>query len=117
MVFTKDVYVVVYHRNHLSMMSATPVPTVGGIYTYDFTTAQSQAYLNGQKVLSGGFGMYAADGNGDGFVNNFDLFFIWLAQVGMYGYNSGDFNMDDYVNNFDLFFMWLANVGNSTQVP
>ncbi len=117
MVFTKDVYVVVYHRNHLSMMSATPVPTVGGIYTYDFTTAQSQAYLNGQKVLSGGFGMYAADGNADGQVSNFDLYFVWLPEVGFAGYNAGDYNLDGQVSNFDLYFMWLPNVGSGTQVP
>lgn len=115
--FTDNVYVVVYHRNHLSMMSATAVPTVSGVYTYDFTTAQSQAYLNGQKALTGGFGMYAADGNGDGQVSNFDLFFVWMAQVGLQGYYGGDFDLNTQVQNFDLFFMWMPNVGNGTQVP
>jgi len=116
--FSDDVYLVIYHRNHLSMMSATPVPVVGDIYTYDFTTAQGQAYLNGQKTLTGGFGgMYSGDGNADGFINNIDLFAIWLAQVGFIGYYEGDYSMDSFVNNIDLFAHWLANVGNISQIP
>lgn len=115
--FTDNVYVVIYHRNHLSMMSSVPVPVVSDVYTYDFTTAQSQAYLNGQKVITGGFGMYAGDGNGDGLVANFDLFFVWMAQVGLQGYYAGDFDLNTIVQNFDLFFLWMPNVGNSSQVP
>jgi hypothetical protein len=117
MAFEDNIYVVIYHRNHVSMMSATAVPTVSGVYTYDFTTAQSQAYLGGQKALTGGFGMYAADGNGDGQVSNFDVFFIWMPEVGMMGYNPGDFDMNTQVQNFDVFFRWMPNVGAGTQVP
>jgi hypothetical protein len=98
-------------------MSATPVALTSGVYTYDFTTAQSQAYLNGQKVLTGGFGMYAADGNGDGQISNFDLFFVWMPQVGLQGYYGGDFDLNTIVQNFDLFFMWMPNVGVGTLVP
>jgi len=116
-IFTNDVYVVVYHRNHLSMMSSTAVPTVAGVYTYDFTTAQSQAYLNGQKVLTGGFGMYAADGNGDGQISNLDLFNVWILEVGLLGYYGGDFDLNSFVQNADLFNFWIINVGNGSQVP
>ena len=117
MTFTDDVYVVIYHRNHLSMMSATPVPVVSDIYTYDFTTAQGQAYLNGQKVITGGFGMYAADANGDGFINNADLFNYWLIQVGQTGYLESDWDLNGFVQNADLFNFWLINVGNISQIP
>ncbi len=115
--FDDDIYVVIYHRNHVPMMSATAVPVVSDVYTYDFTTSQAQAYLSGQKQLTGAAAMFAADGDGNGFVNNFDLFFVWMAQVGQQGYYGGDFDLNTFVQNFDLFFMWMANVGSGTQVP
>jgi hypothetical protein len=117
MTFTDNIYVVVYHRNHLSMMSSAAIPFVNDMYSYDFTSAQSQAYLNGQKALTGGFGMYAGDGNGDGQISNPDLFFIWMAQVGQHGYYGGDFDLNTIVQNVDLFFYWMANVPHGTQVP
>jgi hypothetical protein len=115
--FEDNLYVVIYHRNHIKMMSAYPLTKVSGIYTYDFTTAQSQAYGDGQKVLTGGNGMYAADGNSDGQVSNFDLFFIWMPEVGLQGYYGGDFDLNTQVSNFDLFFRWMPNVGMGSQVP
>jgi hypothetical protein len=115
--FNDNVYVVIYHRNHLSMMSSTALIPAGDVYTYDFTTAQSQAYLDGQKALSAGFGMYAGDGNGDGQVSNFDLFFVWMVEDGLTGYYNGDFDMNSNVQLFDLFFMWMPNDGFGTMVP
>jgi len=113
--FTDNVYVVVYHRNHLSMMSSTPVPVVSDVYTYDFTTAQSKAYLNGQKILPGGFGMYAGDGNANGQILNPDKF-LWMAQFGTSGYKSADYNLNGQVLNPDKF-LWMANFGKSSLVP
>jgi hypothetical protein len=115
--FTDNVYVVIYHRNHISMMSSAALTEVSGVYTYDFTTAQSQAYGDGQKVLTGGFGMYAGDGNGDGEVSLFDVFFVWEPEDGSTGYYNGDFSMDSNVSLFDLFFIWEANDGASSSVP
>ncbi len=37
--FTDNLYVVVYHRNHIRVMSASALTMVGGIYVYDFTDA------------------------------------------------------------------------------
>jgi len=61
--------------------------------------------------------MYAADGNADGQVSNFDLFFIWMPQVGQQGYLSGDYDLNSQVQNFDLFFRWMPNVGAGSTVP
>jgi hypothetical protein len=116
--FTDNVYVVVYHRNHVPAMSATALTFANDMYAYDFTTAQGQAYNNGQKALTSVAALYAGDGDGNGFVQNFDLFFIWMNQVGSQGYYGGDFDLNTFVQNFDLFFFWMANVGvGSTQVP
>jgi hypothetical protein len=110
-----NVYVVIYHRNHLSMMSSAPVPLVNFDYTYDFTTARSQAYLSGQKVLAGGFGMYAGDGDANGQILNPDKF-LWMAQFGTSGYKSADYNLNGQVLNPDKF-LWMANFGKGSLVP
>jgi len=41
---TQNLFVVVNHRNHLSVMSATPVIKSGGVYAYNFTIGETQAY-------------------------------------------------------------------------
>ncbi|TVQ88248.1 MAG: hypothetical protein EA393_09155, partial [Bacteroidetes bacterium] len=78
----QGLYVVVYHRNHLGVMSSQALPEIGGIYTWDFTQSLDKAYVreeraayqNGQKPLPGGFfGMYGGDGDGDGQVLLQDL--------------------------------------------
>ena len=65
-------YIVVRHRNHLAIMTSNPItmsdyPTTN---SYDFTTAQSQAYgTNPMANLgNGNYGMIAGDVNGDGIV-------------------------------------------------
>jgi hypothetical protein len=115
--FDENIYVVIYHRNHISMMSSSPVTLVSDIYSYDFTTAQGQAYNNGQKVLTGGFGMYTADGDGNGDVNLSDFIDIWVPQFGFLGYYSGDFDLNGDVNLSDFIDFWVQNFGMLTQVP
>jgi hypothetical protein len=64
-------YVVIKHRNHLPIRSATTVFVNGATpITYDFTTAQSQAYQNGavttnaaMKEFTGVFCMWAGNVN------------------------------------------------------
>ncbi len=117
MSFTDNVYVVVYHRNHIAAMSAAPLTLVNDIYSYDFSTAQGQAYNNGQKALAGLAALYAGNGDGNGQVNNSDVFNVWIVQSGQQGYLGGDFNMNSQVQNSDLFNYWISNSGVGTQVP
>jgi hypothetical protein len=113
--FTNNVYVVIYHRNHLSMMSSVPVTPVSDIYTYDFTTAQGQAYLNGQKVLTGGYGMFTGDADANGQVQTADKN-IWFFQFGLAGYKSADFDLNGQVQTADKN-KWFFNFGIGTTVP
>ena len=115
--FTENVYVVIYHRTHLAMMSSAPVTLVSDIYTYDFTTGQAKAYNSGQKVLTGGVGMYAADGDANGDINLSDFLDIWVPQFGFLGYNDGDFDLSGDVNLVDFLDYWVPNFGVLTQVP
>ena len=60
-------YVVVRHRNHLAIMSASAIPLSSNSALYDFSTAQLQAYgTNPMADLLGNgtvFGMIAGDAN------------------------------------------------------
>jgi hypothetical protein len=113
--FSDNVYVVIYHRNHLKMMSAAPVTLVNDIYTYDFTTAQGQAYNLGQKILPGGAGMYTGDADANGQVQTADKN-IWFFQFGQAGYKSADFDLNGQVQTADKN-KWFFNFGKGTTVP
>ncbi|MCD4791229.1 MAG: hypothetical protein K8R37_14645, partial [Bacteroidales bacterium] len=91
---TENLYAVVYHRNHLGILSANPLPLSGGVYIYNYTSGVGQVYggLNGHKELEPGiWGMIGGDGNADGEINNLDKNDIWNQQRGNTGYYSGDF--------------------------
>lgn len=113
-------YAVIWHRNHLGIMSANTL-TFDGIetYSYDFTSGPNQAYggMNAQtEVASGIFGMISGDATGDGEVDPLD-FIIWRNSSGMSGYEATDFNFDGQSDNQDKNEYWLPNTGKSCQVP
>ena len=45
---TQNLYVLITHRNHLPIMSASAVTEDSGVYDYDFTTGTAQAVGGGQ---------------------------------------------------------------------
>jgi hypothetical protein len=112
-----NLFVVVWHRNHLGIMSAFPLTATGGMYSYDFTNEIDQAYNSGQKNLGGGYyGMISADALPDGTVNFLDKS-VWQDQAGSGGYHSADLNLDGQVNNPDKNDQWNENKGASSSVP
>lgn len=114
---TNQLFAVVWHRNHLGIMSSSPLANIGGTYSYDFTLGPAQAYLAGQKNLGGGFGMYGGDGNANSGIGPADELSVWQPQAGTNGYKQGDFNLDGEVNNPDKNDSWAENLGTSSQVP
>ena len=84
--FTDNIYVVVYHRNHIRVMSSTALTQIGGVYTYDFTDAQAKAYDSQQKAIGSVYGMYAGDIDNDGevFSNDLDLILNDYPSFGVY---------------------------------
>ena len=113
-----QLYVVIYHRNHLSVMSADALTESGGIFTYDFTTPSGQAYgADAQKDLGGGnYGMFSGDANADGSVNELDRI-EWSNEVGNRGYLPEDFHLDGQVYNQDKNDILINNAGNTSQIP
>lgn len=113
-------YVVVEHRNHLSIMTASdPVLNAGGT-SYNFTTGQAQAFgVNPMRDLGGGvFGMHGGDGDRNDQVSAFDFLTVWLPENGgPAGYTFGDFNLSSDVTAFDFLQAWLPSNGQNSQVP
>jgi uncharacterized protein (TIGR02145 family) len=112
-----QLFVVIWHRNHLPVISNFPLSQTSGIYAYDFTTSAGQAYGNNQNDLGAVFGMIAGDLNADGSVNETDLTEKWIGDAGKTGYLMGDGNMDAHVNNLDKNDVWLPNFGKSKIFP
>lgn len=114
-----NLYVVIWHKNHIGVMSAYPLLEVDGVYSYDFTSSIEQAYgINAQKELAPGmWGMIAADGNADGIINNLDKENVWEPQAGESGYKTGDYNMDTEVDNKDKNDNLIPNEGNESEIP
>jgi hypothetical protein len=120
---TQNLFVVVHHRNHLSIMSSVPLTGIANHYAYDFRFDAGQAYMGtlAQVELGGAgsgiWGMPGGDGNRDGQVNNLDKLEVWIPQSGTSGYREGDFDLNGQVNNQDKVDIWKANGGKSCQVP
>jgi hypothetical protein len=116
--FSESMFVVIWHRNHLAIMSANALQQSNGIFSYNFTDYNYKAYgIASQKNLGVGiYGMIVADANADGDVNDSDKNF-WENQTGDSGYKSGDFDMDGEVNNPDKNDFWIPNYGEGSQVP
>ncbi|MCD4746332.1 MAG: right-handed parallel beta-helix repeat-containing protein, partial [Bacteroidales bacterium] len=117
---THSLFVVIWQRNHLGIMSANPVTKTGDVYTYNFSTGANQAYgssLGHKEIVKDVWGMIGGDGNADNQIANSDKNDVWAVQAGTSGYLSGDFTMDTQVNNTDKNDVWVPNSGKGGQVP
>lgn len=117
---TENIYIVIHHRNHISVVSAFPSIISNDIGSYDFSSGEFQVYggSSGHKQLSPGtWGMTAGDSNADGTINLNDKQNYWDLNAGEQGYFPFDFSMDSQVNNIDKNDFWFLNFGFTTQVP
>lgn len=97
-------YVVVQHRNHLGVMSASVLALSTTTSTYDFTSSLSniQGGANGINDLgSGYYGLFSGDVDYNGQVQNSDITPILLI-IGTTGYFTEDANMNGQVQNSDI---------------
>ena len=115
----QNLFAVVWHRNHLGIMSAFPLTETGGIYTYDFSSGNGQAFgTDAQKNLGNGqYGMIAGDANADGMINDNDGTESWYFETGQSGYLGSDVNLNGQSNNLDKNDYWYINYGKINQVP
>ncbi len=118
-VVSHNLFGIIWHRNHLGIMSSQPLSVVTGVLSYNFTTSEDKAYgqPNPQKeVAPGVWAMIAGDGNKDGKVDAADKS-MWSSSAGQSGYLQGDYNMDTQINNCDKNESCSLNFGNQTRVP
>ncbi len=117
--FTEDitvfsgVYIAVYHRNHIGVMTASKQFTMPGYFSYDFTDDPSKSYqgVTGIKELEPGvFGLFSGDYNANGQVQNTDYNSV-LPFLGFAGYRFGDFNLNGQVQNTDIQDFGTPNIG------
>lgn len=116
---TQNLFIVIWHRNHLGIMTAVDViPSPANYYNYDFTTAVTQAFGDGQNQLGSSiFGLTGGDANADGTINLSDAIQVWIPQAGTSGYLNGDLDLDGQVNNPDKNELWFKNFNDYTHVP
>jgi hypothetical protein len=118
--FDDHVFLVVYHRNHLPVISSTELTPSAGLYYYDFTSDAGQVFggMAGYTELSPGtWGMSCGDMNNDGTIDSIDVDGSWAAEAGNKGYHNGDVNMDGEVENPDKNDYWWMNAGKTSGVP
>jgi hypothetical protein len=92
-------YLVLKHRNHLAVMSATPLVFTNDTLRYDFTTGPDKYYGGTNacvQLASNVWGMIAGDADGDGKITETDRKIV-EGQRGKTGYLSGDLNLDGVV--------------------
>ncbi len=110
-------YLVIMHRNHLSIMSANAISLNGNSSLYDFTTGPSKAFGTNPltNLGNGKWGMYAGDGDLNNLVNVIDY-----GSVGNYlfqtGYKFGDLDLNGIINVMD-YAKTNLNLFKNSQVP
>jgi hypothetical protein len=115
-----NLFVIVWHRNHLPVLSALPLTGFNDNYFYDFTTGPDKSFgglLAVKEIATDLWGMIAGDGNADGFIDNIDKNNFWKLNAGGKGYLLEDCNLDSEIDNKDKNDLWLENIGYAGMVP
>ena len=116
---TNDMYIVIWHRNHLAILSNNPVVLFNNAGSYDFSTGSNKVYggVPGYKSLGPVWGMVVGDINADKAIDGTDIDNAWAPDAGDYGYKAGDLNFNGEVNNIDKNDFWFINYNTSSSVP
>jgi immune inhibitor A len=111
-----DYYIVVTHRTHLSVMSATTVHLSTSVTSYDFTTGLEKYFGGAAKALETGvFGLFCGDTDGSGDVAALDRVATWNNR-NLTGYSTSDVDLSGAVDAIDRVLTW-NNRDLATHVP
>lgn len=108
-------YLIVWHRNHLGVMSANTLTINTNSLLYDFTTGLGQYYGGEAKLKNGKYTMFAGDYNSDGFIDSVDLAAVDNDQFKA-GYLKTDGGLDGFVDSADFVYP-DNNVFKQSHVP
>ena len=113
-------WIILRHRNHAAVMSASPQSLSSSAILFDFTLDGGQYYGNGAIYNNGDYCMPAGDINRDGYLTTKDYVAWYNKQFSApaAGYHSEDLNGDGLVDGSD-FTLWQANArtGMDARVP
>ncbi len=120
-----NLYVVVYHRNHLAIMSSEELNETRGVYRWDFTRGDDKAFGGSERkaqhplrqLKDGYYAMIGGDGDGNGQVQTQDKNKVWIPQAGLSGYLAADFDLNGQIQTQDKNDIWNPNSGQASQVP
>ena len=122
--FSDNLYVVVYHRNHIPVLAQNAVTKdANQIYTYDFSTGSDKVWngVAGYKrieVVPVKWGMVAGDANCDGNIWGNDYTNYWIPTFFYEGqYLPADFNLDKNVWGNDYTNYWIPNFFMENPLP
>lgn len=96
-----EYFLVIKHRNHLSIMSSQKITLTGSTVNYDFTNSPNSVFGGELASLGdGNYAMFAGDGDGNGVINILDYQEVGnkLFQV---GYKQGDLDLNGTINILD----------------
>jgi hypothetical protein len=112
-------YIVVKHRNHLSVMSnaAVQIDGTNGADEFDFTTGNGYGGSLAMKQIGSDYAMVAADGDDNDYIQTNDKNGVWNVETGLSGYQASDYDMNGFVQTNDKNAFYTVNVGKGTQVP
>ena len=109
-------YVVINHRNHLGIMSATPLPLTTTPTFIDFT-ANSATIFGGSNAIvniDGSLTMIGGDYDSNKQVQNTDITGI-IPLLGGSGYSNADIDMNGQIQNTDINNIVIPNTGKGEQ--
>lgn len=114
-----SVYLIIWHRNHLGVISSQPMLESGSTLSYDFTDGSNKSYgANSQTSLGNGYyGMIAGDADANGIIDDEDKSANWNFYATKSGYLNSDFNLNMQTDNNDKNDLWEDNLGKECYVP
>ncbi|MBQ4820613.1 M60 family peptidase N-terminal accessory domain-containing protein [Aquimarina sp. MMG016] len=114
---SKDYYIAIKHRNHLSVLSATTYSLSSTSIMVDLSASTSVLQGGSNAVIDMGNGIFAipvGDYDGNGQVQNSDINQV-IQLLGGSGYNNADMDMNGQIQNTDINNSLNPNVGRGEQ--
>ncbi|MGK0386287.1 MAG: hypothetical protein ACI849_000896, partial [Patiriisocius sp.] len=108
-------YLLIQHRNHLSMLSSTAL-AMSGATTVDFSSNPMNVFGGNSALINVGgiFSMISGDAFTNGQIGNTDVSEV-RPQVGASGYSKLDTNMNGEIQNSDINIFIRPNIGRGIQ--
>ena len=103
-------YVIIRHRNHIAIMSASMITPSMTPTLFDFSRSLANIYGGAAKLIKSGlYGMYASDANYDGAIDTLDFNLYEIDNKNAEdGYKITDFNLSGFINSAD-FMLYAPN--------